>query len=529
MAMKSRRNILAVSVIAMAVAIAGCSSSDDKKTVGGAPSGPTQVELDAAKAVAAGYAAAHTSKADAEAAGEAAAGAVTDATKYSGMLDVTGESAKAIENAQKVLAAQSSAVQAVGKAEAALESAKNAKTTATGKLPEDHEDRANLMAALDAAIAAAQEQVKATKASHEGSALKAAVRAVQNPMDSDPAPDPLKTPAHHGDAVAKKIHVALSPKTDGAGLRVEHGTDAPTGDYAKSAAKKADDQGKTWAEIVGDDALVDKRIADDSETAAVVKVKAASFAGEPKADDIPDSGAISDGAQYLGAYKGIKGTIFCHGECEVKDGKLAGAWYFAPNNPEKSYVKAAGGSTYEAETLYAQYGHWLRVANGNTTVHTYALTSHEGTTPNWETLNVQANATTLKDASASYKGSAAGMSVHQTYKRDGTVEKTQSGAFTAAVTLTAKFGDTPFLGGKVSNFQGDAVNSGWSVTLTEAAVTSGGVGDTGRTSGYAAGQAGKWSATSYGKNGARPMGIFGGFNAHFTDGAAAGAYATRKQ
>ena len=181
MAMKSRRNILAVSVIAMAVAIAGCSSSDDKKTVGGAPSGPTQAELDAAKAVAAGYAAAHTSKADAEAAGEAAAGAVTEATKYSGMLDiksVTGESAKAIENAQKVLAAQSSAVQAVGKAEAALESAKNAKTTATGKLPEDHEDRANLMAALDAAIAAAQEQVKAAKASHEGSALKAAVRAV---------------------------------------------------------------------------------------------------------------------------------------------------------------------------------------------------------------------------------------------------------------------------------------------------------------------------------------------------------------
>ena len=347
-------------------------------------------------------------------------------------------------------------------------------------------------------------------------------------MGSDPAPDPLKTPAYHGDAVAKKIDAALSPMTDtdGGGLRVAHGTDAPTGDDAKSEAMKADDQGKTWAEIVGDDALVNKRIAADSETAVV---KAASFAGEPKADDIPDSGAISDGAQYLGAYKGIEGTIFCHGECKVKDGKLAGAWYFTPNNPKKPYVKAAGGSTYEAETLYAQYGHWLRVANGNTTVHTYALTSHAGT-PNWETLNVQANATTLKDASASYKGSAAGMSVHETYKTDGTVEKTQSGAFTAAVTLTAKFGGTPFLGGKVSNFQGDAVNSDWSVTLTEAAVTSGGVGDTeGRTSGYATGQAGKWSATSYGKNGARPMGIFGGFNAHFTDGAAAGAYATRKQ
>ena len=29
--------------------------------------------------------------------------------------------------------------------------------------------------------------------------------------------------------------------------------------------------------------------------------------------------------------------------------------------------------------------------------------------------------------------------------------------------------------------------------------------------------------------GGRPTGIFGGFNAHFTDGHAAGAYATRKK
>ena len=44
----------------------------------------------------------------------------------------------------------------------------------------------------------------------------------------------------------------------------------------------------------------------------------------------------------------------------------------------------------------------------------------------------------------------------------------------------------------------------------------------------ASGDDGLWSATGYGAMGARPTGIFGGFNAHFTDGHAAGAYATRK-
>ena len=44
----------------------------------------------------------------------------------------------------------------------------------------------------------------------------------------------------------------------------------------------------------------------------------------------------------------------------------------------------------------------------------------------------------------------------------------------------------------------------------------------------ASGQDGQWSAQGYGEQMERPVGIFGGFNAHFTDGHAAGAYATRK-
>ena len=44
----------------------------------------------------------------------------------------------------------------------------------------------------------------------------------------------------------------------------------------------------------------------------------------------------------------------------------------------------------------------------------------------------------------------------------------------------------------------------------------------------ASGQNGVWTAQGYGPNGGRPEGFFGGFNAHFSDGHAAGAYATRK-
>ena len=108
----------------------------------------------------------------------------------------------------------------------------------------------------------------------------------------------------------------------------------------------------------------------------------------------------------------------------------------------------------------------------------------------------------------------------------------QSGNFMADVMLTAKFANTPMLGGTIDNFrtaQGSnpgAVDSSWTVTLTETTPTggtvAGGVAD-------ASGQDGTWTATSYGEAEMRPTGIYGGFNAHFTDGHVAGAYATRKE
>ena len=39
---------------------------------------------------------------------------------------------------------------------------------------------------------------------------------------------------------------------------------------------------------------------------------------------------------------------------------------------------------------------------------------------------------------------------------------------------------------------------------------------------------GVWNSAAYGADAKRPAGIFGDFNAHWTDGHAAGAFATKK-
>ena len=89
------------------------------------------------------------------------------------------------------------------------------------------------------------------------------------------------------------------------------------------------------------------------------------------------------------------------------------------------------------------------------------------------------------------------------------------------------------LSGKIEGFTGgDHVNTGWVVTLSSDDFSSGTIASgTAKGSGPGgAGADGAWSANAYGGSAtARPTGIYGGFNAHFVDGHAAGVYATRKQ
>ena len=97
-------------------------------------------------------------------------------------------------------------------------------------------------------------------------------------------------------------------------------------------------------------------------------------------------------------------------------------------------------------------------------------------------------------------------------------------------TAPSTFGYDPMLGGVIDKFGSRSgsghVNPDWSVELQEQAF-SGAVLFDGVT--VATGRDGVWEAQGYGDRRKRPAGIYGGFNAHFSDGHAAGAYATRKQ
>ena len=200
--------------------------------------------------------------------------------------------------------------------------------------------------------------------------------------------------------------------------------------------------------------------------------------------------------------------------------------FFSPTSPKAYYQRIADNPAtdedesleYEAETLYASYGHWLTFVDGTGwTVNTFASTTDSGTPE----LGAGTDDNMLKDT-ATYSGAAAGMSVRKMGSGDSAT--TDSGRFTADVNLTANFGTAATVRGTVDNFEGNAVGSGWRVDLQSATLQAGS-----ESTGVAAatGANGVWSAQAYGAADKRPAGIFGGFTAHFTDGDAAGAFATR--
>ena len=518
--MSGRKNPMTICGAALfALGVAACGGGGGGGGTGS--SGPSPSDI------AGLFAAAQDARDETAAAVEAAERAVGDAMEYAAMLDtssVGGDSMTAIENARKVLDAETAAERAVMDAEAALQAARDAKAKAEA-LPSDHTNRGSLIAALDAAIGYAEERVAAANEQAEGMALDAAVTAVEGTDTNNPM-----GPVSHGEAVATAVGGALGPAggNDGRGARVEF--DYIAAAVPDGAVEMDDHQGMTWAAIVGEANLRDMRIG--MAGGGTRPVKAASVAATDASAAIPvntPANAVADGTEYTNAvngsaWQGIAGTVFCAGsDCEVSSGGLlTGSWYFTPDLPREPYVAADDGMGYLRETLYARFGHWLTVdaGSGETTVHAYASTAAMGDPA------LGAPAGDLAESSASYSGKAAGMSVHMTFDDQGARTGISSGAFTADVSLTARFGAAPTVSGTISGFEGDAVDAGWSVELGEA-VLSGSIEEAGDTRGT--GQAGEWTARAYGETDQRPAGILGGFNAHFTDGHAAGAYATRKQ
>ena len=125
--------------------------------------------------------------------------------EYAAMLDalsVRGDSMTAIENARKVLDAETAADRAVMDAKAALQAARDAKAKSKAKakaeaLPSDHRNRGSLIAALDAAIGYAEERVEAAREQAGSMALDAAVTAVRGTDTNNPM-----GPVSHGEAAA---------------------------------------------------------------------------------------------------------------------------------------------------------------------------------------------------------------------------------------------------------------------------------------------------------------------------------------
>ena len=492
-----------------------------------------------------------------------------DASEKIGTEASDGDSMVAMNNAAAVLKAQSDLKAAIDAAKMARKAAMDAKDA----LGEDGD--ADVIDTLEAAIEDADEAIEDAEEILSGTALAGYVAEVTGGADADPQ----GTPTSIGEAVAKAVAMALgptvpeggSPAANGAGLRVEHvsaladvnapdntrAADNPVAKANKYEAVSRDPGSKTWEMIVGDGVTekavnnVPTKVASwDSEMAALVRDRTTAIANNDGAYT-----TVTDGIEV--SYMGIPGTAWCLGtDCEVEsntdgDKMLTGSWYFTPESMTAHYKKAADAEVYTADDLFATYGHWLVVDDSDDTsttdvnevgqVHvlTYAYTGTPATTNDgW----LESAPGTPVSEQATYSGTAAGRSVHKVSDEDVNITEIHSSRFTAKVALTAKFGATaPMLGGRVWDFQSDnpnAVDEDWTVTLKEAAVTGGGVtAAVGVTE--ATGQDGTWSAVSYGgrvddagttdvNEFRRPVGIYGGFNAHFTDGHVAGAYATRK-
>ena len=539
---KLTRSLLAAcSIVALSVVLSGClHSGGDDDTAETDP--PTQMDPPPPANLTTNFADAQDAIDDAMAADEMAHEAEESAMGNDDKLSTmaaAGDSSDAMTAAEAILKAQTDAGDAVTAAQKALDDANDAKMEAEA-LADDHPQKAALLAAIETAIEAAEGALEDATAIRDGDAIKMAVAAVTGGEDADPQGTPLSIANMVGMDIASALQ-ATSP-TNGAGLRHTHTTTGPVADIAAALKLEKNDRvGMTWAKIVGETQKM--RIAtsgtDTNEVDAASISGMALVSAQTATDRSTNMNAVEeDGLQVAATYMGIEGTAFCAGtDCYVETVddpanpgtplsgtvKFSGSWYFTPGMPMQDYVKDAAGTGYTAETMFATYGHWLTVDASNPplwTVNTFA-TSAITDKGDWTTVNL--TGTTLTDTEATYVGEAVGMSVLKTTNAAGDGLDIASGRFTADVELMAEFGTTAMLSGTIDNFEGSAVGD-WSVTLVRRAI------GTGFTDGVASssGVNGVWVADSYGPaSDARPTGIFGGFNAHFLDGHAAGAYSTR--
>ena len=532
---------------AAALALAGCSGGGGGSS-STAPTPPTEPPAPTALSYAtdlnASVAKLVTLSGDADAEGSALMMA-KDASEKLGVLASGGNSKMVMTNADAILMARMMLSDAIDDAEEDKEEAETAMA--------DTED-ADATSALDAAIKAADTAIKAAQALLDAEASTAGSLASYAQMVEGTDEDDPDTAADKAKEVADLIHTAL---TTPAQMPAPAGIDTYTASdtVSKQVMGPSDAQGMTWAEI--GTGLMDMRISTGATSPATTRAVMAMSVAGMTADKLGLTAAptsTADGAEGTGTYKGIAGVLFCAGgDCAVEDvvdgtfvaetSKLTGSWYFAPSDDSMTtYTK--DGDTYSVEdpATYVRFGYWLSVASATddtTTIHRYLSgpAAQAGAV-----YGIDANIDAFAGTSASYEGDAVGMSVTwMTDTRGKEVAGSRaSGHFDADVSLTMTFGLNPTLKGMISGFRGDGADSSWMVELKESALASGVLG-TAATDGTVGGSAtsGAWTATAWGgaesdttadtNPAARPTGVHGAFNAGFTNGAAAGVYATRQK
>ena len=253
-----------------------------------------------------------------------------------------------------------------------------------------------------------------------------------------------------------------------------------------------------------------------------------------KTDDpnIEDDSSLTDTSAVAGTYYDIPGMF--HNRPVDDEAR----WFFVPAADAPDYfVLKADGSGYEGAS-YVEWGLWLTTSESGVidgVGHHFAGVGAR--------VGVRTNINDIvgvggKDVTATYSGPAAGLSARCTANCDEADAVYSSGHFTATAALTATFkaaaaADT--LDGSIHTFRPtagstgtDHVNESWRLNFTKKTNISAGTANEAYEGDDA--PSGRWSATVYGGTGtAHPEGIYGTFNAGFTDGKVTGVYHADKQ
>ena len=501
--MPEPRLTLAGPVLAIMLALSGCGGGGGGSPLADLPG----LLVNATKAGETARGAAAAARTAVEMAGTAVGGFTAVA--------VQGDSTRAQLNAQAVLDAETTVRAQLGIAQEALKDAQDARKAAQAL--QDVVDADLFLTNIEGQVSRVETHVdEIADLLKEGAALAGYVAIVKE-RDGNRTPGEIAQDV--ATAIAEVIGAGSAPDTDftAPALSSRPQNAAPLALTGKS--------GMTWAEIHGKEV-------DDNLSVSITGMTAVEIAAE--FGTLPADGYTS-GSRVDGAYLGIPGFAQCQGTCSVGTagnaaGKLVGNWIFLPTSPNQGYARNDDGS-YALPADYAEYGHWLDrdSASGNALRLNLYI---GGTSAGSESGDLSARAMDAANHDgnvASYEGRASGMSVTREADADGmTVSGSlQSGAFTADVQLTARFGVDPTVSGYVDNFDGGAhVNSAWRVDLETMDLNEGTAG-TGIADG--GGDPGTWSNDPYAPDGVvRPTGINGVFHAHFGDGHAMGVYATRK-